>query len=177
MSTLSDVLLWAQRVLSRAGQPPHQILELTIDATLEQAQEAFHKIARAAHPDLHRRALSAEDFETLERAYARAAGAYQDFKSQRVQTTRMRPIKDVPMPIPGVTRERLPTPPGTPPVAAAPGEQMNAKAKLYFQKVELALNRGDLRGAILQMKMAIAADPSSTFLRTALTEIEAELKK
>jgi hypothetical protein len=41
----------------------------------------------------------------------------------------------------------------------------------------MSLRRGDLSGAILQMKMAIAADPSSQFLRSAIVEIQAELAK
>ncbi|MBA3818379.1 MAG: hypothetical protein H0X17_05765 [Deltaproteobacteria bacterium] len=55
--------------------------------------------------------------------------------------------------------------------------QMNGKALIYYRKAELALRRGDLRDAMLQLKMAIAADPQSTFLRTALSEVEAEVAK
>ena len=181
MSARTDVLLWAHRVLSRVGQPPHTILEIKADATLDEAQEAFHKVARMAHPDLHRRSMSAEDLDLLERAYARAAGAYQDFRGQRAQTTRIRAIKDVPAgaTVPGVPHQRIPTPPGTPPLTPT-GEaqpQMNTKARLYFQKGEMCLKRGDLRGALLRIQMAIAADPQSAFLRSALVEIDAELAK
>ncbi|MDQ3368251.1 MAG: hypothetical protein M3680_22735, partial [Myxococcota bacterium] len=62
---------------------------------------------------------------------------------------------------------------GQPPGAAA----MSSKALIYYRKAELALRRGDLRGALLQLKMAIAADPQSTFLRSALSEVEAEVAK
>jgi hypothetical protein len=48
---------------------------------------------------------------------------------------------------------------------------------LYFRKAELALKRGDLKAAVLQLKLAIAAESSSSFLRNALAEVEAELKK
>ena len=54
---------------------------------------------------------------------------------------------------------------------------MNSKALLYYRKAELALRQGDLRAATLNLKMAIAADPQSPFLRSALTEVETELKK
>ena len=51
------------------------------------------------------------------------------------------------------------------------------RAQVYYRKAELALKRGDLKGAVLQIKLAIATDPQSAFLRAALTEVEAELAK
>jgi len=180
-------------MLALTSAPPHQLLELKIDATIEQAQDAFHKIARTSHPDIHRSGLTPEELESVTLAYSRVAGAYQDFRSQRMQTSRMRPIKDAtPIPIPGVTAAKptsapgaarppggqLPTlsPTGTPTSAGGGASgSMNSKALIYYRKAELALRRGDLKGALLQMKMAIAGDPQSAFLRSALTEIEAEL--
>lgn len=182
MSVRSDVLLWAQRVVARGSAPAHQLLELPATATLEQAQETFHKIARTAHPDLHRTSLTPEELELVTTAYARVAGAYQEMRSQRAQTTRMRPIKldgsDVPaMPVRPPTR--TPTQ-GSQPIPR-PGDpasgQMNSKAMIYYRKAELSLRKGEVKTALLQLKMAIAADPQSTFLRTALTEVEAELAK
>ena len=54
---------------------------------------------------------------------------------------------------------------------------MSSKALLYYRKAELCLKRGDLKGAILQLKLACAADPTSSFLRTALAEVETEVRK
>ena len=185
MSTRTDVLLWAQRILALTSAPAHQLLEVTIDASMEQAQDAFHKIARSSHPDIHRSGLTPEELEMVTLAYSRCAGAYQEFRSQRMQTTRMRPMKHVPSPaIPGVT----PSPTSKAPTAPVPSAaqvtggaggsgQMNGKALIYYRKAELALRRGDVKGALLQVKMAIAGDPQSAFLRSALVEIEAELAK
>jgi hypothetical protein len=53
---------------------------------------------------------------------------------------------------------------------------MGQKAIIYFRKAESALKRGDLKGALLQIKLAIAADPHSEYLRNALAEIDAELR-
>ncbi|MDB4962794.1 MAG: hypothetical protein JWP01_2793 [Myxococcales bacterium] len=194
MSARTDVLLWAQRIIALAGSPPHQLLEIKADAGIEDAQEAFHKIARTSHPDLHRTGLAADELERVTLAYARIAGAYQDFRSQRMQTTRIRPIKDAPTPVPGIPTQRTvrPTPTaGSPPltstgaptsgVPTTPGSAasgaMNSKALIYYRKAELALRRGDLKNALMQMKMAIAGDPQSQLLRNALLEIEAELAK
>jgi Tfp pilus assembly protein PilF len=54
---------------------------------------------------------------------------------------------------------------------------MSSRALLHYRKAELCLRRGDLRDAVLQLKMAIAADPQSTLLRTALAEVEVEVGK
>ena len=183
MSVRSDVLLWANRVTQRAADcPPNTLLEIKADATIEDAQEAFHKIARTGHPDLHRASLTPEELELVTSAYARVAGAYQEFRSKRMQTTRMRALRDelparktpsepnLPLAKPGLPGVDSSTPPGGTP-------SMNSKALIYYRKVEMALRRGDVRGAALQMKMAIAADPGSSFLRSALAEIQAEIAK
>ncbi|MGN6105001.1 MAG: hypothetical protein ACTHU0_07855 [Kofleriaceae bacterium] len=181
MSVRSDVLLWAQRTIARQGARAHQLLEIEIGAGIDQAQEAFHRIARMAHPDLHRGSLTAEELEQVTTAFARCASAYQELKSQHSQTTRMRPMRPSQPPV-------APAPAGSPPAGVAPAGSppagialgtpaMAPKALLYYRKAELSLRRGDLRGAVLQLKMAIATDPQSVFLRTALIEVEAEVGK
>lgn len=255
MSVRTDVLLWAKRVINRKGSPPHVLLEIAEQSTAEQIQEAFHKIARTAHPDLHRSGLEADELELVTSAYAAVAGAYQQMRGA---VMRMRPVRtDDPnkagatpegKPVrpatppggsprsppqravqvvsstevgprlrhpssdppttrrpgsePGPQRARAATDPGTrqprpgtdsgspvtgaghvpaTPSGAAPSanaaQAMSSKALLYYRKAELCLKRGDLRGAMLQLKLACASDPSSGFLRTALAEVEAEVRK
>lgn len=188
MSALSQVMLWAVRVNAMQDAKPHQILDIKPDATLDEAQTAFHKIARIAHPDLHRTTLSAEDLETVTLAYSRAAAAYQDFRTHRMSTGRIRAIpRDTAAPAPTRPPASATTPPsgaptvppatGSAPSSQAAAQQMSSKALIYYRKAELSLRRGDLKGAVLQLKMAIAADPQSSFLRTALAEVEAEVSK
>jgi hypothetical protein len=231
MSIRANVLLWAQRTVARKGSPPHVILEIAPDASGEQIQEAFHKIARVSHPDLHRTGLEAEELELVTSAYAAVAGAYQQMRNACKQTTRVPMVKredarDSPAtppdsrPVapaaartqtlpttrtppagartvgqraatePGATRARATTDSGSPlpavhvpatPSGTAPSanaaQAMSAKALLYYRKAELCLKRGDLRGAVLQLKLACAADPNSGFLRTALAEVELEVRK
>lgn len=166
-SVRAEVLLWAHRILSKAATAPaHELLEVKKDCKLDDAQEAFHKIARKAHPDLHRTSLTPEELERVVSAYAKVAGAYQEFRSQKTRNVKL-----------------LGDRPGTEPPSDAPRPQatgaseMSSKALIYYRKAELALRRGDLKGAVLQLKMAIAADPQSGLLRKALTEVEAEVGK
>src|SRR5690348_1298763 len=160
--------MWAQRVAARKkGTPAHVVLELRPDATLEAAQEAFHKIARNAHPDLHRNSLTPEELEMVTHAYAKVAGAYQTFRSQAMQTQRMRPMNEAEAvasapargnatPARGVTAPAAPPPSDPGPGVATAGNatsQMSPRALVYYRKAELALRRGDLKGATLQLKM------------------------
>ena len=163
MSARSDVLLWAQRVMAKKGAPAHELLEIKEHAGFDAAQVAFHKVAKMAHPDLHRSSLTADDLEIVTLAYSRVAGAYQDLRTTTT-TQRIKPIKDGSATTP-------------PPTGAGNSGAMSSKALVCYRKAEGALRRGDLKGALLQLKLAIAADPASTLLRSALTEVETELKK
>lgn len=172
MSVRSDILLWAQRILAKKGAQAHQLLEIDIDAGVDVAQAAFHKIARTSHPDLHRASLGPEELEQVTLAYSRITGAYQDFRAQRLQTTRVRTLRETATPDGGV-----PVPDAPPTPAAGASGAMTSKALVQYRKAELALRRGELKTAVLHLKMAIAADPGSALLRTALAEVEAEVGK
>ena len=215
-----EVLLWAKRILAKKTADAHVLLEVGAEATVDQAQEAFHKIARIAHPDLHRTTLSVDELELVTSAYAHVANAYQQFRTAKMQTSKLAAVKHAPTAEPrtkrasaislpgggvirgaGTTRApvsttatpvappappRAPAPapapavlvPEAPPSAAAHASgQMNGKALLYYRKAEMALRQGDVRAGMLNLKMAIAADPASTFLRAALVEVEAEIGK
>lgn len=183
MSVRTDVLLWAQRVVARKAAAPYMILEIAAGAGVDVAQEAFHKIARLAHPDLHRTVLTPDELELVTTAYARAAAAYQAIRTQRTpnprggETTEQRPAAGpmtIPIPSSPISGKAVPVQ-DAPPVNLA--QAMTSKALLYYRKAELALRRGDLTGALLQLKMAIASDPQSQLLRSALAEVEAEVKK
>ena len=208
MSARTNVLLWAQRAIARKGGPAHTLMEIKESATFEEAQEAFHKIARFAHPDLHRHGLNAEELELVTSAYAAVAGAYMEMRSRAGVARPSRPAvrtDDTPTPSPGQPPAARPTPaprrtpPGGAPAAqpaAASGEpaiglpeiienlsaanasqHMAPKAVPYARKAEAALKRGDLKSALLQLKLAVSADGASTFLRSALAEVDAELRR
>jgi hypothetical protein len=186
MSVRATVLLWSQRVVARKDAPAHQVLEIAVDAGPEAAQAAFYKIARLAHPDLHRKSLNADELELVTTAYARAAAAYQELRGSRLSTARIKPLRE-PGSSPAVAiTEVIPTSPPSnkavpvtaelpPPLPAA--QSMSSKALVHYRKAELSLRRGDLPQAVLQLRMAIVSDPQSSFLRTALAEVEAEVGK
>ena len=194
MSVRSDVLLWAQRIVAKKGAPPHQLLEISAGARIEVAQDAFHKIARIAHPDLHHGSLTDEELALVSTAYARVAAAYHELRNQTMQTGPLPPLPaDPPPPRPRTTSTgplaaRAQNPQGSPlaagssPDALRPATlgargMMSSKAFLCYRKAELCLRRGELKQAVLQLKLAIACDPQSALLRTALAQVEAEVGK
>lgn len=236
MSLRTDVLLWANRVIARKGSAPHVLLELNEQATPQEVQQAFHKIARTSHPDLHRHGLSADELELVTSAYATVAGAYQEMRmlqSVRMRAALAKPPSDPPPTRSGATtptagvrsvHPRAGTDSGAPPVrqragtnsdaprgragtdsdapmrpggvtatgssppgaftpeapaskpAHDPAQAMSSKALPYYRKAEVCMKKGDLRGAMLQLKLACATDPTSGFLRTALAEVETEMR-
>ena len=180
--TSTSVLLWAQRIVAKRGAPPHQLLELRADATVQQAQDAFHKVARLAHPDLHRGSVSAEDLEVITTAYALVAGAYQAIREQppgAARTVTRDRLVASPAAAPGPPPEQAPEPEqlAPPTLDADAAQSLCARAQANYKKAEVALQRGDYKGAALQLKLAISAEPGAAFLRTALAQVEAELKR
>src|SRR5262249_20156787 len=126
-----------------------------------------------------------DELELVTTAYARAAAAYQEIRvrCQRQSAAKLRPVRNASDPalVPPPAGAKLPE--TAPPASASsvgplgPLGSMTAKAQLYYRKAELCLRRGDLSEAVLQLKMAIASDPHSTFLRTALAQVQSELGK
>ncbi|MFT3693890.1 MAG: hypothetical protein QM831_12165 [Kofleriaceae bacterium] len=174
MSGRTEVLLWAQRIVAKKKTAkPHEFLEIKAGSGVDVAQEAFHKIARFAHPDLYRTGLNEEELELVTTAYATIANAYQTYRTQTMATARLKPMTSPPPPGTPVPA----TPSGNAAAPAGVAGAMSSRALVYYRKAELCLKRGDLRGATLQLKMAIGADPASTFLRTALHEVEGEIRK
>jgi hypothetical protein len=174
MSSRSEVLLWARRIIAmKKTSQPHQLLDIKADAGADVAQEAFHKIARMAHPDLHRNGLEADELEMVTKAYSIVANGYQMFRSQVMSTARMRPAAAGSR----GTSDSIPATPSGLNAATGAAGAMSSRALVYYRKAELCLKRGDLRGASLQLKMAVGSDPASQFLRTALHEVETEARK
>ncbi|HEX4419222.1 MAG TPA: hypothetical protein VH165_15025 [Kofleriaceae bacterium] len=177
MSARIDVLLWAQRVVGRKVSSPYLLLDIPPGSDANVAQDAFHKIARMAHPDLHRNGLTPDELELVTTAYARAAAAYQEIRGRTPTVPPPRPVTVQPNRRETISPTGSPTGPTSDGSPITHAQAMSSKALIYYRKAELCLRRGDLSGAVLQLKMAIASDPRSAFLRSALSEVMAEVGK
>ena len=72
-------------------------------------------------------------------------------------------------------------PAGAPAAAPRPrpvtGTTLNARALGFYRRAEAALRVGDVAGALLNLRMALAAEPTSQFLKDAIAEAQRQLKK
>jgi hypothetical protein len=182
--TPAQVLAWLDEVEPRADARSHfEWLELAPTTAVPAIQAAYHQIARSRHPDLFRQSLAAADFDRLTRMYARVSGAYADLRTTDGavgylrRTTRAPPVTTRPTAAPARPAAPTPSParaaaPPAPGPAIDPTRAMNARALVLYRRAEGALRTGDRATALLNIKMAIAADPSSPLLRGALAELE-----
>ena len=152
MSVRTDVLLWAQRVIATKGGTRAPDPRDRSRRRRRAAQEAFHKIARIAHPDLHRngaqrRRARAGDERVCARCRrlpgaARPAGLDHPHEADPRAWIGAGDRDDH-----GASRRRrspnkaVAAPRGTAP-ALPPA--MASKALVHYRKAELCLRRGDL---------------------------------
>lgn len=234
---MSEVLVWARRWAKRPNAAEHELLEVTNAATLAIVRAAYHKLARFAHPDLHRAAVTAAELEEITETFARVSNAYSILTARlrkegaatgaesaagaasATKATTPPPAGAAPSPSPSPPRSSRPsrptggTAPPVPPGPAAPratatgteppGESaaaspptqgagkaaagtagrvpvsttgpatgLSSKAMLHYRRAELCLRRGELIEAKLHLRLALASDPQSAFLRKALDDLE-----
>lgn len=269
---MNEALAWARRWARRPGAADHELLDVGSTASAESVRAAYHKLARFAHPDLHRAAVSAEELEEITDTFARVSNAYsvvmarlrkaaekeakdaaKDAESsktasppssskpssgpsigpstapppvsgrintpstapssspspasgrQAVGTSPIAPLPSAPArsgnpstsPVPAVGTGRMPVvqfsggksagvsgsttasapvspspSPATAPASDGPATSLSSKAMMHYRRAELCLRRGEIVEAKLHLKLAMVADPQSTFLRKALDDLD-----
>jgi curved DNA-binding protein CbpA len=189
--SVKELVMWLQEVEPIADQRgKFDWLEIPPTASSTAIQDAYHKIARTRHPDLFRQ-LDPKLLDRLVRMYGRVTAAYADLKEpekcaaylrelrgpkpQTIQPPMSAPAPVAPPVSPPRARETQPPPPAAQPRTRTgpmdPAAAMNPRALAFYRRAEGAQRTGDRAAALLQIKMAIAADPKSTFLRAALLEL------
>lgn len=185
---------------------PFELLEIPPTASGDHVQRAFHEIAGTRHPDLWRNRVTARELERVVRVYGRVSAAYTTLRDAEQRTRVLRDLRagrdsrpgsiaaderdrpaGGPRPAPTTPPERLarPTVPTEPPPVpgiarsgqAGSGPHLGARALGFYRRAEAALRLGDVAGAILNLRMAIAAEPASSFLRERLAEAQARLQR
>jgi len=191
--SVKELVAWLNEIERTAEQRgKFDWLEIPPTASATAIQEAYHAIARTRHPDLYRQ-LDPVLLDRLVRMYGRITAAYADLKEPEKCAAYLRELRG-PRPqtappgnAPVMSRAEISNPRAapitTPPAASEPAarvdrdgalepaHQMNARALAFYRRAEGAQRTGDKAAAVLQLKMAIAADPKSTFLRAALMEL------
>jgi len=185
MNKAIDVMTWVMRLEATPNAKPHEILGIAETAGADDVQLAFYNAAKQAHPDRFRTVLSPPQMDRLIRAYSRVTEAY-GIMTGRIRRSAVAPAPastSTATPRPGPaggspTPARRPATPTTPAeLKAELAQQMNNKALPYFRRAEVAFANDDAKAAGLQLRLAIAADPTSAYLRRVLHELEAATKK
>ena len=142
----------------RRAPPPHQLLEIPRRRRPRRRagsvpQDRAHRASRSPS---HRRSRPTSS-SCVTAAYATVANAYQTFRSQAMQTHRAikRPERPATVSGAGDAVWHRPRP------RQRRRQRCRRKALVYYRKAELALQARRLKGALLQLKMAIATDPQS----------------
>lgn len=215
----SEVLVWARKWAKRPEAAEHELLEVSAVATMDTVRSAYHRLARFAHPDLHRTAVTAAELEEITETFARVSNAYSVLSARLRQNAEKAERRETRPPSassassagaatsagqrpgrapPSAVTEKRPSftapasrmtsappvgPSGTLPGAArssamppssstGPATGLSSKAMLHYRRAELCLRRGELVEARLHLKLALATDPNSAFLRRALEELD-----
>lgn len=225
---MSEVLVWARRWAKRPEAAEHELLEVSAVATMDTVRSAYHRLARFAHPDLHRTAVTTAELEEITETFARVSNAYSVLSArlrqnaEKVERRETRPPPGASSSAsssragsagaaggssaaqrpgrapPSAVTEKRPSftapasrltsappvgPSGILPGAARPSAMppssstgpatgLSSKAMLHYRRAELCLRRGELVEARLHLKLALATDPDSAFLRRALEELD-----
>lgn len=158
---------------------------------------AYQQMRAMTMPTTRMRPIRLEELDRLAGASDTAPGATPRTTARPTTPPRQatptgtlpRAVRPSAPPAPTAVRRAPTSPPAEGPAAWAPislataqsvnnpAEQMTPHALHYYRKAEKCLERGDLKGALLQLKLACATDPASAYLRTALAEVETEIRK
>jgi hypothetical protein len=103
--TTPIVLSWIERVEAKAKKGTlFELLEVPQSADTAMVSQAFLRVASGAHPDLHRKGLSAADAERLVSAYGKVAAAYDTLRDPKQRDRykkelgdRTRPVSQPPL--------------------------------------------------------------------------------
>lgn len=161
-----DVWAYLGRVEPVLDRLDHfSILDISVDASEKEIQKAFHNMAAGLHPDRHRHDLTEDQHERLVIVYARIAEAYRVLRTAESRDKYCREmVKKSAAEVSETGSENVTS------------EQdalamLSPKARQMYHRAIAAKRTGDRSSAVLNMRMALAKHPQSSFLKAALKRI------
>src|SRR5262245_28290028 len=149
----------------------YQILAVARDATEEQVRTAYYHLVARFHPDLYGDALEGETRAKLVSIYSRLVEAYRCLSSGE---RRVRYDK-------GLAGGKLRWTSDDEHARTRPGPDVdesitNPKAKQFFRMGRAAIQKGDGKGAVTHLKLALSLEPKNQALLAELARAEALTK-
>jgi DnaJ-class molecular chaperone len=159
-----ELLAYLDRVEPALDRLTHfELLDVERTADGDAIQRAFHRIAARMHPDRHRAHITPAQHERLNIVYGRIAEAYRVLRSDLARQQYL---------------AQLAASDGT--QGTVGGEDaarlLGPKAQRLYRRAQAELRRGDVASAVLNLKMALRADPGSALLVQALAAAEQRVR-
>ncbi len=156
-----------QAVAQQEPSTHYEVLGIEPGAPADEVRRAFHRFAARYHPDRHP-GLSAAERDWLEAWYRRGTEAYRvllDPAARREYDRRHGLLRDA-----GADR-------GLERGARASGrlQVRNPRARPFARKAQKAMQAGDWRTAILNLRLALGHDPDNELLQARLAYAEEQL--
>ncbi len=170
-----DVLAYLERVEGATAELDHfSLLDVSVDASDDDIQRAFHRVAGGIHPDRHRTSLNFTQHERLMVVYARIAEAYRVLRNAESRDAYLRRLgrqQARALASPDSTNNiNMNGNPATPATSQRVAVMLSPKAQRFYGRARAALRTGDQTSAVLNLKMALRLEPTSDLLREALAQ-------
>jgi curved DNA-binding protein CbpA len=147
----------------------YQLLELAPDAPADAIREAFYRRAAELHPDRHPLLDDPVARERLVTIYARMAEGYRVLGDPRKRAAYDQALAQGQVRWDGSEREQK--------GPRNPEEALhNDKARKFARLALQAQQAGDLKGAVMNFKLALSLEPGSELLTELLGKAQARLK-
>ena len=143
----------------------YRVLGMSSAASEQEIRDAYYKLAARLHPDVHGEGLEAAFHRRLTTVFSRVVEAY------RVLSDPVR-RREYDQTLAGGSMRLAPGGKVKPRVEE---RLTDAHARKFYTLAQQAMDSGDARAAVMNLRIALSTEPDSAILRAALARAEAML--
>jgi curved DNA-binding protein CbpA len=144
----------------------YRVLGMSSAASEPEIRDAYYKLAARLHPDVHGDALDPDFRQRLTTVFSRVVEAYRVL----ADPVRRHEYDET------LARGDLRMAPGAKVKARSDDGPVDAHARKFYQLARHAMDSGDPRSAIMNLRIALSTEPDSPILRDALARAEGMIK-
>jgi DnaJ-class molecular chaperone len=146
----------------------YRVLGMSSAASAQEIREAYYKLAARLHPDIHGEGLDPDFRKRLTTVFSRVVEAYRVLSDERRRAEYDETL----------ARGGMRMSPGAKVKSQPRVEESLADghARKFYLLAKQALDGGDARSAIMNLRIALSTEPDSPILRSALARAEAMLR-
>lgn len=161
---------FAGRVYPTLGQRSYyQLLNVQPGADVDAIRAAFYKLAQQLHPDRYHVLPDEQARQKLEAIYARITEAYRILTSPEKRGAYDKGLAQGKLRWDSADREKKGP-------KSAEDTITHPEAKKFFRFAKLCGDKGDWKGAVMNLNFARAYEPGAAILKEKLAEVQALLK-